>query len=252
MEKIQLKGWIVSLGLVAGGLLLILVGTWLDGKKLELHLPNILISVGEFLAVVAVVHFLFDLTMRKELFREVAAATLKYTRVADSGIRDFRPRSKEVDYRNIFTDSEILIIGQNYSPRIVDDFTDQLKSRTNAKRPTRIVIVDPECEAFRFLQAEQQNSDHMVSNSGKIVSAIEEMNRKVSGEGDAPIRIIKTKKLLRYSFVYTEKSVWVKPYRNSTGRTSVYALEIEKNSPLYEFYDRDIRDLLKESGDSGI
>ncbi len=42
MERVQLKGWIITFGLVAGGLLLIVIGAWLGGKELELHFPNVL------------------------------------------------------------------------------------------------------------------------------------------------------------------------------------------------------------------
>ena len=145
-----------------------------------------------------------------------------------------------------------LIVGQNYSPRIIDDFTDQLKARAKTGKTTRIIIVDPDSNAFRFLQSEEQGtSDHMAANSKKIVSAIDGINQNIAREGGLPIEVVKSKRFLRYSFVYTERSVWIKPYRNSAGRTSVYALEIEKGGQLYEFYDRDIRDLLKESGSNG-
>ena len=54
---------------------------------------------------------------------------------------------------------------------------------------------------------------------------------------------------MRYSFIRTEKEIWVKFFTNTAHRTIVPAVKIESDSELFAFFEEDIRQLELASDD---
>lgn len=94
----------------------------------------------------------------------------------------------------------------------------------------------------------KQESPHIVGNLAKIKKKVGEINS--SEECRARIEILSHDSVLRYSFVSSERVVWIKPYRNSLGDAHIPALQIAKNSPLFEFYSTDIQQFKAQARDA--
>ena len=58
------------------------------------------------------------------------------------------------------------------------------------------------------------------------------------------VRTISHARVLRYSFVYSDDSIWIIFLTNSAGyEAAIPAFKISSGTPLFEFFKRDIRDL---------
>ena len=123
-----------------------------DPRRLECHfalfrnrpLDRLLAEVGALFLLVGVLHFLFEMRIRKEMLKEVADSVLGNTHLHDSGLTDWKSDSKAVNESDHWKHSPILRIGVQYSPKFADDFYDVLKLRCEASLETTFLVLAPD------------------------------------------------------------------------------------------------------------
>ena len=83
----------------------------------------------------------------------------------------------------------------------------------------------------------------MQPNLDKLQKIVIELNEI----GPGKIEISHHTKVLSYSFVQTDSCIWIKPYRNSSGRSRVPAIQIKSGTDLNNFYESDINMLIEQA-----
>ena len=131
----------VSWKLGAIGLFLILVSNVFDEKLLKVDIDNILANLGALLLIIGILQFLYDTYIRGALFRALLSEIIKDQSVAESGICEYRDDSKGVEYSEDFLSSEEIIVGVNYSARILDNSIDLVHERVHMKKSMVMVHV---------------------------------------------------------------------------------------------------------------
>src|SRR6266436_3210836 len=104
--------------LIASGLFLILLANTFDCEFLKINLAQVVAHLGALLLIVGLLHWIFDVTMRRQLTHEIFEAVVGAGRITSSGIIDVHHNSKHVDYATLIESAEHLIIGEHYSSRI--------------------------------------------------------------------------------------------------------------------------------------
>ena len=171
--------------------------------------------------------------MRRQLFREIVESVVGAGEVSASGICDFKIPSREIDYRELIVKSERLWIGEHYSTKIFEDYVDSFAERHGSGKPTLLLQLLPGSAGDIYLK-------EAIPSSGVDERKIARI-RQICGKG---LTIRWHKLVLRYSFVMTDTSIWVRFYRNSEGYSVVPAIRVSEGSNLYEFFSKDIDELL--------
>jgi len=114
-----------------------------------------------------------------------------------------------------------------------------IRKRAATKKNTTIMLMDENSAAARHLK----ESKIGIAGVGGDVSRIRKLIDEAAQGGTRYICIKIHDKVLRYSFILTEESIWIKFYTNSPGRVAVPALKVRAGTPLYDFFDVDIRRL---------
>ncbi|MBD3617855.1 MAG: hypothetical protein HUJ28_00020 [Chromatiales bacterium] len=229
--------------LIIIGLACILVANIFEKDVLKVDVDNALANIGVMLLVFGAIQWVFDVGVRKQLFEEITALTVKNIHVATSGIIDVVQNSRDVDYSDLITQSTLLTIGLNYTPRIFEDYLSIFKERSRRGMDTNLIVIDFNSDAGSFLLGMEKEAGHVVPNQDKLRRIIEEINNI----GDGKIRVLSHSAVLRYSFVQGDSSIWVKPYRNSNGRDEIPAIQLKKGTWIYDFFSSDISALIGQA-----
>lgn len=231
---------IITLLLVALGFILIGASQMFRFEWAKVQIDRLVAEVGALLLVVGVLHWFFEFGLRKEMLREVADAVVGSTLLHDSGLERCSMNSRQVDDRAHWSRCANLTIGRQYSPRFFKDFHDVLKDRCANKLPTTVTILHADGAAARYLH------DSVTGNPtvGECTDEIAKIFEAIDAKPKKYIRLLLHDRVLRYSFVLTDESVWVTFFTNSPERASVPALKVRAGTPLFEFFAEDIKRLL--------
>lgn len=229
--------------LLAGGLLCILIANLFDLQLLKVDVDEALANLGVLIFLIGGIQWIFDATTRKKLYEEISLLTLSNVRIGTSGIEDVRENSREVDYRDVIHNSSQLIIGLNYSPRIIEDCFDDFLNRCRDGKTTTLLIVDPDSDAGAWLMKNEEECSHIRPNLEKIMRIRSDLN----GEGAERFKVLSHTEVLHYSFVLADDCVWIKPYRNSRGRAKAPALKVKAGTVLFDHFHTDISQLVNKS-----
>lgn len=221
----------------------ILIANTFEKNVLKVHLDDALANFGVILFVFGAIQWIFDTGVRKQLLEEITSLTVKNIHVATSGIEDVVQNSKDVDYSELISQSTLLTIGLNYTPRIFEDYLGTFKDRSRRGMHTNVLVIDFASNVGEFLLRKEDGAGHVEPNQIKLRQIIEEINR--SGEGK--IQVQKHSAVLRYSFVQGDSSILIKPYRNSNGWHTIPAIQIKKGTWLHEFFSSDISALIDQA-----
>lgn len=63
------------------------------------------------------------------------------------------------------------------------------------------------------------------------------------------IKVIKHNRVPRYSSIKTDQAVWAMFFTNSEGYSIIPAVKVKVGSPLFEFFDQDVKRLLEQSNE---
>ena len=145
--------------------------------------------------------------------------------------------SRDVNEREHWKTSSVLVIGVQYSPKFVKDFFDVIQTRSTDGLTTVVLIVDPDSAASRYLVPSIE--------SRKIEDCVREIQQLLKeADGDRGyVRLKKHERVLRYSFIRAEGHIWVKFHTNASYRTLVPAVRIDSASELFAFFEEDARRL---------
>jgi hypothetical protein len=226
---------IINFALGTLGLFLIGASHTFHFEWSKIQVDRLVAEVGALLLVVGILHWLFELGLRKEMLREVAGTVAGSTLLHDSGLESCSMNSRQVNDGVHWSRSANLTIGRQYSPRLFKDFHDVLKERRANRLPTTVIILHPDSTAARYLHE---------SMTGTLVK--ESVQEIVN-----PLHVLFHDRVLRYSFILTDECVWITFFTNSAGRAMVPAFKVRADSPLFGFFADDIKRLVGQSREAG-
>jgi hypothetical protein len=230
---------IVALGLVVSGLVLILIANTFDATVLKVDLASVMANTGALLLIVGVLQWLFDTSVRQTFFREIRSEIIDYRGVAESGICEYHPNSKDVDFRELFLTSSNVIVGVNYSSKLIDHSIEILGDRTRSKKKTVIICVQAGTPAETFLEADFGNP----GIDGRIQKIIQ-VAREHDPSGEF-VRIVRVPTILRYSFIQFDHRIWVIPGTSGRGRRAVPGFFVRHGTSWFDHFGHDIEKLLE-------
>jgi hypothetical protein len=234
---------IITLVVVILGLVLIGVSQTFEFEWAKVQLDRLVAEAGALLLVVGILHWFFELGLRREMLREVAATVAGSNLLHVNGLETCNMNSRQVDDRVHWSRSATLTIGRQYSTRFFKDFHDVLTERCTQGRPTNVTVLRAEGTAARYLQ-ESQSVNPMVKECTQEISNL--LGQIDSGK-KKHVRLLFHDSVLRYSFVMTDEYVWITFFTNSSGRTMVPAFKVRAGTPLFKFFQEDIKRLLDQS-----
>ena len=237
------RSTIVTLALVVFGFVLIGVGNTFYFEWGRIQLDRLVAETGALLLVVGVLHWLFELGLRKEMLREVAGTIVGNTLLHDSGLETCSMNSRQLDERVHWSRSANLTIGRQYSPKFFKDFFEVLKERCEQGLPTTVTVLRPDGVAARYLQESKTGNPAVVEFAEEITSLL----GQVDTGSKKCIHLLFHDRVLRYSFIQTDECIWITFFTNSPERATVPAFKVRAGTPLFEFFAEDAKRLLEHS-----
>lgn len=232
------------------GLILVLIANTFNTTLLKVDVDNSLANIGALLLIVGVLQWLFDTSVRQTFFQDIRKEIIEYRGVSESGICEYHEDSKDVDFKDTFLTSSTLIIGVNYSAKLIDSSIDLLGERARSKRKTTIICVASNSPAEIFLESDFGNPG-ISDRIKKIIQVAREHDP--SGE---LIRIVRVPTVLRYSFIQFDHRIWAIPGTSGRGRRAVPGFFVRYGTSWFEHFRHDIEKLLEighdEEPDRGI
>ena len=232
-----------NLTLGVSGLACLLVAQTFHLTLLKVSLDHLLAEVGALFLLVGVLHFLFEMRIRKEMLKEVADSVIGNTHLHDSGLTDWKSDSKAVNESDHWKHSPILRIGVQYSPKFADDFYAVLELRCKASLETTFLVLDPDGKGAGYLR----DTGTGFADVKAGVKRIKALAREAETGANGCVRVLMHDRILRYSFIQTGEAIWVKFFTNSKAKSIVPAFRLRTGTPMYDFVLGDIRRLEKEA-----
>ena len=207
----------------------------------KIALDRLVAEMGALILFVGTFHWLFDVSLRRAMFKEIADTALENARIHDSGVIDCLLDSKTASEIAHWSVAQELIIGVHYSSAFIDEFLDLLKKRCEAGKITNYLVVHPISDAADYLRRSGSGHSDIQAEVNKIKALIAQC-----GADCHNVRPLFHKRVLRYSFICTEQIIWVKFFTNSKMRSKVPAIKVQVGSPLYAFFRADIKAMMEE------
>jgi hypothetical protein len=233
--------------LIAIGLALIVLGNGFEKRILKIQIDLLIVEVGALLLIVGILHWVYESTVRRQLVQEIVETVVGAGRLSTSGIVDFRIHSRDVNYTDMIRHAKTLTIGEHFSPRIFEDFAPHFRHRHSSGLETVVLLLKAGSPAETYMK---ENFPGFGNNELKI-ERIRVILQDTPGTKHPALKLKWHRQILRYSFVLTEESIWVRFYRNSFGFSLVPAICIAKGSPIYEFFAEDVKALTQGAEDEG-
>lgn len=230
---------IAALVLSVVGLAFILAANTFNATLLKVDVDNATANIGALLLIVGVLQWLFDSSVRQSFFKDIRSEIIDYRGVADSGICEYHNDSKDVDFKELFLTSTNLIVGVNYSAKLIDSSIELLGARAKANKNTTIICVASDTPAEAFLEADYGNPG-IANRIRKIIQVAREHDP--SGK---LIRIVRVPTVLRYSFVQFDHRIWAIPGTSGRGRRAVPGFFVRHGSSWFDHFSHDIEKLLE-------
>lgn len=235
-----------TLFLVIFGMALVIIGAMVPplqwrGVQLSVFMTNL----GLYVTVVVSLQWFYEHKSRQLLSKEITEATISNMNIAGSGLANFIQNTKKISYSEMLDSKSPLVFGFHYSPNIIDSHFPALVNRAKTGKETTILMLDANGSAATYLASHDENAMQITANYEKINRKISNLNSEDSTK--TPIKLLSHNAILRYSFVGNEDGVWVKLYKNCKGYAEIPGLFVKKNSTLFDFYNSDIIELIREA-----
>lgn len=224
----------VALWLSLAGIAITIVGNAIECTVWKISVGGVLANIGALFLIIGVLQWFFDRKVRHNFFSEIREEIIGSHRIAASGICDFHADSKDVDFKEFFLSSKSVVVAVNYSAKLIDNCITLLRDRTERGLETKIIAVDPDCDAAVFLTKDYDLKDitHGIRTIQQIVHQIDPENRL--------IRITLVKTILRYSFVKFDSRIWVVIGTNGRGRRAVPGFFVSQGSVWFNHFNEDV------------
>jgi hypothetical protein len=232
---------IILLGLGISGLILIGVSHTFHLEWFKIPLDRLIAEVGALILVVGILHWLFDLGLRKEMLREVSASVVGSTVLHECGLDSCSMNSRQVDDSAHWSQSAHLTIGNQYSARFFKDFHHVLRERCRRKLPTTVTVLHSDGSAAAYLRGSMSVDPGVKAAVSEILALLEQIDNGTKKY----VHVIFHNQVLRYSFIQTGEYIWIKFFTNSPGRAIVPAFKVRSGTPLFNFFADDIKRLLE-------
>lgn len=226
------------------GLVLIIAGMAIDKKILNIKIQDVCSNLGALFLIIGTLQWFFDENSRQGLMDQINERLDQRERLRTLGVDRGLKNSKEIgaedqdvsDLKN----AERVVIGVHYSDGTIVRFENVIRSRLEKKKVTQILHSDPAgTKAKHFLENSLATPVNLQVKIGQFKQV---MNSKFSA--DPNLQLIAHDRVLRYSFVYCEKFIWIIFMTNSSAYVpQVPALKVHAGTPLFNFFFEDIRGL---------
>lgn len=226
----------IKLILIVTGVVLLLVANSFQAVVLKVQIDRLLAEVGALVLVIGLLHFLFEIRLRKEMLRDVSVAVLGNEHLHNCGFDDCLMDSRQVNESSHWENAGALTIGVQYSPKFFEDFHALLRRRCAAGRETIALALRPGSPAANYLRDSQTGLAKVKDGVERIASLLQEAAKETKGSA----RLLYHDRVLRYSFIRTEEAIWVKFFTNSKDRAQVPAVRLRAGTDLYRFVSDDI------------
>ncbi len=236
---VKCQSMTVTLQLILLGIALIVIGNAVECEIWKIDVGEDIVHVGALLLIVGVLQWFFDRHVRATFFSEIRDEILGSSMAARSGICGFYADSKDVKLDEYFLSSTDLIIGVNYSGKLIDNCSNLLRARTSLGYKTTIVTIKPGTAAETFLAA-----DYSIATT-EIAVGLKKIDDMVADldPGKKHINVVQVNTVLRYSFIRFDSRIWVIVSTNGLGRRSVPGFFVSRATPWFDHFKVDI-DLL--------
>lgn len=225
------------------GLAMIIAGGEIEYTFAKISVGSLLSNVGGLIFFVGVFQWLFDSYVRSDFFSEIRLEILGNRHVLESGISGYYEDSKEVSFVDTFITTDELIIGVNYSAKLIDNSIQLLKKRVKNRKKTTIVVVSPGSEASKFLA-----HDYKTENISGSIDKIREICRQYDPKSKY-IKILGVDTILRYSFVLFDNRAWIVVGTSGAGRRAVPGFFVTYGGSWFNHYREDIKLLVKSGAE---
>ena len=200
MEKWMARSFACTLGF--SGLALIIAGNAFSQQYLGIKLHHALANLGALLLITGILQFLYDRYFRKVLFQQLRSEMLGINRVADAGIFDYHDNSQNVNFAEQFLSSKNVVIGVNYSPKVIDNNIELVQKRMSQGGKITIAHVRPDTQAAQFLQHEYGGTP-FIQRIEKLQQLINEQERH-----EELVTFVEVDTVFRYSFIQFDSRIW--------------------------------------------
>ena len=236
--------------IVIVGLAILVTAEWFPSLVWQgIDWSNFLSNLGLYVAVVLALQWHYDKWTKQETIVSAVESALSNSNVVRAGIENYNQDTKQINYNPLLSHSGEVIIGFLHSSRFVDDNLDMLRERAESGKRTTILLSDPNGAAIKYLLTLTAVKDHVIPSIQKVIARVDEYINRQEGVKER-INVKHHDSVLRYSFVHSRDGIWVKMYRNSIGMSTTPGIYIRSGTPLYKFFDSDIR-ALKEGAKNG-
>lgn len=228
------------------GLILIIFGNSFNFSWMKIDVDGLVVNLGSLISFIWVAQSLFDSRARDRLFNEIRSEAIGSVKIASSGIIDFSENSHRVDLSDKIKNSRVLIVGVNHSAKIISNNLDSFLDRAQLGCEVKVVAVNPNSIAAKFLE-EQQATTVIESSKDKMISVL----RDIQGRG-AKVEFYLSNVIMKYAFMVFDDCIWIVLGTNSTGRKSVPGFMVKKDSSWWRHFDEDIQGVVNGSEKQNI
>jgi hypothetical protein len=227
--------------------LIIVVGLmfWVVGSNIhDVHFFAVdigptLAELGFLISVLTLFHWIYESKVRDEIVQDIVVAATGSNRLAGSGMVDYVPNARKIEYAPDLLQAKSVIVCVHYSPRFLEDNFPIIAGRSKGDQRTTVVALKEESASLQYLLSARGEHDHIQPNIRKIRSLVERLK-----DAGANVELVEHDTILRYSFVKMDGTIWLKFYRNSPGMAEIPAVRVREGSSLFEFLDEDISSLI--------
>jgi hypothetical protein len=242
----DLKSKLTTRNLAIIGIVLIVSGNTFELKIWHIEIHELLSHVGAVILVVGLLQWFFDEESRQHLIDMINQRIEEYLSRRDNlarlGVAECTADSKLIvsdAWAKELIEARTLAIGVHYSDATIARFEAIIRARMAQNKITQILHSGKTGVAKSYLEG-------CLSVPVNLEAKVSQLERLISTRFDNSqrIRMIPHERVLRYSFVFCEKALWLIFITNTDGyEPSLPAFRIVGGTSLFEFFKRDIAKL---------
>ncbi len=242
----DLKSKLTTRTLAIFGIILIFAGNSFSLTFFNVKIHEVISNVGALILVVGVLQWFFDEESRQSLIDRISNHIDKYLsqrdRLTRLGATECLTNSKMIvsdPWAKELIEARTLAIGIHYSDGMIVRFETIIRARLDQNKPTQILHSDPDGIGRSYLS-------ECLSIPVDLDSKVTRLQQLIQSRfGDnTHIKMITHGRVLRYSFIFSDHSIWLILLTNCDGyEPELPAFRIASGTPLFDFFKRDIAHL---------
>jgi hypothetical protein len=229
----------ISWFFIAFGLILVLLGDELSGsgvRRFNTDVGSFLSSIGTFIAIVALMQWLYDSYVKRKFFEEVMTTIMATRSLFDCGVMEAYPNSAKINYSPFLTESKSLTLLFAHSKRFLDTHHDELVERVKLGKSISFYCNHQQSAACAYYRQCGRDNEYLNSSISELTKVIGDIDG-----GRQCIEVIHIDVVPRYALVKFDTCAFLIFSTSSEGQASVPALMVRQNTPLWQFVERDLQ-----------